>query len=199
MMRAVYIPGESPVHRLSAAAKLAFLAITAVIVAAGGVKALAVVAVIVVAAWYRARIGTRPLFQSLKPMALILIVIFLAQVWLRDASVAGLLVGKLAVLVAAAALVSATTKVSDMLDTQERGLAPLRPVGVNAEQIAFLTVLAIRFLPALFRIGAEVREAQRARGLEHSPVAAVVPMLIRALREGDEVAEALASRGWSPL
>ena len=166
MMRAVYSPGDSPVHRLSASAKLAFLAATAVIVAAGGAKALLVVAVIVV--------------------------------WLRDVPGAALLVAKVAVLVAAAALVSATTKVSDMLETLERVLAPLRRVGVNAEHVAFLTVLAIRFVPALFRIGAEVREAQRARGLEGSPVAAVVPMLIRALREGDDVAEALAARGWAP-
>ena len=198
MMRAVYSPGDSPVHRLSASAKLAFLAATAVIVAAGGAKALLVVAVIVAAAWGRAGIGTRPLFQSLRPMAAILIVIFLAQVWLRDVPGAALLVAKVAVLVAAAALVSATTKVSDMLETLERVLAPLRRVGVNAEHVAFLTVLAIRFVPALFRIGAEVREAQRARGLERSPIAAVVPILIRALREGDDVAEALAARGWAP-
>ena len=198
MMRAVYSPGDSSVHRVSAAAKLAFLAVTAVIVAAGGAKALLGVAVIVAAAWGRAGIGTRPLFQALRPMAAILIVIFLAQVWLRDAPGAALLVAKLAVLVAAAALVSATTKVSDMLETLERVLAPLRRVGVNAEHVAFLTVLAIRFVPALFRIGAEVREAQRARGLERSPIAAIVPMLIRALREGDDVAEALAARGWAP-
>ncbi len=198
MMRAVYTPGDSSVHRVSAAAKLAFLAATAVAVAAGGPNALVVVAVIVAAAWVRAGIGARPLFQSLRPMAAILIAIFLAQVWLRDVPGAALLVAKLAVLVAVAALVSATTKVSDMLETLERVLAPLRRVGVNAEHVAFLTVLAIRFVPALFRIGAEVREAQRARGLERSPVAAIVPMLIRALREGDDVAEALAARGWAP-
>jgi biotin transport system permease protein len=135
-------------------------------------------------------------FDTLRPLALILAVIFLFQAVIASVPAGALIVTKLVVLVLAATLVSLTTKVTDMLAVLENLLRPFARLGVNAEHVSFLVVLAIRFLPALARIVTDVREAQRARGLERQFVAAAVPTLIRTLREADAVAEALAARGW---
>jgi biotin transport system permease protein len=40
-----------------------------------------------------------------------------------------------------------------------------------------------------------IREAQRARGLDRSLVALVVPLLIRGLRSADALTEAIEARG----
>jgi biotin transport system permease protein len=195
-MRALFIPGTSPVHRCPAELKLSALAILAVIVAAGDGRAVAALALVVLAAWSTARIGMGPLAAVFRPLAVILAILLLAQAYLRGWETGILVVARLAVLIAAAAMVTATTPVSAMIAALEAAFAPLRRFGIEPGRVSLPIVLGIRFLPALARIGGEVREAQRARGLERAPLAVVVPILIRALREADDVAEALVARGW---
>ena len=55
--------------------------------------------------------------------------------------------------------------------------------------------LAIRCVPLMADLAAEVRDAQRARGLELSARAFVVPLLARAPHRADDIAEALTVRG----
>jgi biotin transport system permease protein len=62
-------------------------------------------------------------------------------------------------------------------------------------RVGLLLNLAIRCVPLVIELASEVRDAQRARGLESSPRALVVPLLVRTLRRADELGEALAARG----
>ena len=198
MMRAIYRPGDSVLHRMPAGIKLLALALLAICVSSGGWRAAAIGGVLVGASWALARLTAADAGSALRGLVLLAAIIFVAQAFLSSPSTAALVVAKLAILVLATTLVSMTTKVADMLGVLEHVLAPLKVVGVSAEKASFLIVLAIRFVPAIARITGEVREAQRARGLERQPFAAAVPIMIRTLREADAVSEALAARGWSP-
>lgn len=94
-----------------------------------------------------------------------------------------------------AALLPLTTRVDDMLDALERGFGPLRRIGMDAERAALLLAVTITTIPVLARLGAEVREAQRARGVRPSLRASMVPFIVLSLRHADQLGEALAARG----
>jgi biotin transport system permease protein len=199
VIRALYVPGHSVVHRLGAGLKLSLLTLLAVaVVAIEGWGIILVAALMVAAAWRAAGLGLAPLVQTLRTAGLVLLAIALAQAILMSSATAMLIVARIVLLMVAAMLVSATTSVMTMMETLERCLVPLRPLGVNPQYVAFMLVLTLRFVPALVKIGTDVRAAQKARGLERSIGAAIVPMLVRTFREADAVAEALAARGWPP-
>jgi biotin transport system permease protein len=97
--------------------------------------------------------------------------------------------------VVVAGLLSLTTPVPAMLDALERGLRPLRRIGVDAERAALLLTISLTTIPVLARSAAEVRDAQRARGLRPSLARGALPLLILALRHADDLGDALAARG----
>ncbi|WP_372449002.1 energy-coupling factor transporter transmembrane component T [Qaidamihabitans albus] len=53
----------------------------------------------------------------------------------------------------------------------------------------------IRAVPVVVGFAEEIRDAQRARGLTTSPRAFAVPLIVRALRHADTLANALVARG----
>jgi biotin transport system permease protein len=94
-----------------------------------------------------------------------------------------------------AAILPLTTSAEAMLDALERGLGPLRRIGMDAEHAALLLAVTITTIPVLARLANDVREAQRARGVRPSARIAIVPFLVLSLRHADQLGEALAARG----
>ncbi|MEU8898218.1 energy-coupling factor transporter transmembrane protein EcfT [Nocardia sp. NPDC048505] len=196
-MIGLYRPGTSPVHRLGAGPKILLL-IAGIVAATVWVDtpARAGVAAVVVAVLFAvARIPARVALAQLRPMVWMLLVIAVFQVLITSVAQAAVVCGVLLLSVALAALVTLTTRVSDMLDTVTRALGPLRRVGVDPDRLGLLLALAIRCVPLLTTIVHEVAEARRARGLQWSMTALVTPVLVRALRTADAMGEALAARG----
>jgi biotin transport system permease protein len=103
--------------------------------------------------------------------------------------------GSLLLAVAAAGLVTLTTRTQDLLDAVVAALRPLRRVGVDPERVGLLLALTIRSVPVLVGLAGDVRDARRARGAERSVRAFAVPLVIRAVRHADRLGEALAARG----
>ncbi|MDV3208469.1 MAG: energy-coupling factor transporter transmembrane protein EcfT, partial [Rhodococcus ruber] len=99
------------------------------------------------------------------------------------------------VAVALAALVTLTTRVSDMLDAIVTGLRPLRRVGVDPERVGLVLVMTVRAVPMLGAIVAQVTEARKARGLGFSLRALAVPVVVGALLTAEAMGEALVARG----
>ena len=131
---------------------------------------------------------------QLRPALVALAVLFLVQVWFSGWALAATVAMRLAAMILLASLVTLTTRMSAMVDTLERALEPLRPIGVDPAKVSLAISLAVRFIPAIGAVAGEVREAQRARGLERSVVALAVPLLVRTLKMADEVAEAIDAR-----
>ncbi|KMO37953.1 cobalt ABC transporter permease [Methylobacterium variabile] len=198
-----YVPGESPVHRCPPGAKIL------VLIAAGtalfALPRLDVAVFMALAALGLAGllsrvagIPTRLMLAQLRPLAWILAVLVLVQLAL-DGWLAGLLVAaRLAALVLLAGLVTLTTRSSDLIEALQRGLAWLKPLGANPAKAGLAIALTLRFIPVLAAITAEVREAQRARGLERSLVALTVPVVVRMLKMSDDIAAAIDARSYDP-
>ncbi len=95
-----------------------------------------------------------------------------------------------------AVLVTFTTRVSDMIETVERAIAPLAPLGVNPAKVSLTLSLALRFIPLLADRYTEIREAQRARGLDRNIFALLMPLMIKTLKMADNLTEAIEARGY---
>jgi len=92
--------------------------------------------------------------------------------------------------------VTITTPTAQMMASFERLFVILKPFGVHPAKIALVLSLTLRFIPVLAQIIAEVREAQAARGLEKSLIGILIPVLIRMLKMGEDVASAIEARGY---
>lgn len=194
MIAGLYIAGDSPVHRMGAGLKLAVLAIgsTMLFVAGGWVGATAGM-LAAVAAYALAGLGPRMIWRQFRGLLPILILIGLSHVLLGDWRSAPVPLLRLTAVVLAANLVTLTTRSMDITAAIERGLSPFARI-VPPGKVALAISLTLRFIPVLSAIKDEIREAQRARGLERSLLALAVPLIVRSLRMTDEVAEAIEAR-----
>jgi len=195
-MLGLYVPGNSLVHRAPAGLKLALLAVGLLALglwpsAAGLLAALAVLVLLTAVS----RVGARAVLGQLRPVLPVLALIGLVQLWLSGWRSAGTVTGTLAAGVAAAGLVTLTTRTQDLLDAVVRATGPLRVVGVDPERLALLLALTVRSIPVVAELAAEVRQARVARGAQRSVRAFAVPLLIRTVRHADRLGEALAARG----
>jgi len=193
---AVYVPRDSVVHRLPAGTKLLLLVLAAVGVLALQQPWQVVVVLALIAVLYgAARIPWRTALEQVRPLLWFLLALGLFQVvvagWQRAVVVAGAMLG----LVLLATLVSLTTRTTAMVDVVVRWLRPLRRVGVDPERVGLLVALGIRSVAVIIELAREVRQAQLARGSSSSPLAFIVPLVVRTLRHADRLADALVARG----
>jgi biotin transport system permease protein len=195
----LYIPGESVVHRTGAGAKLGILFLSGIgLFLAQGVVPLALAFAFVVGLVVIAGLPWRLIVRQLRTVLILLAPIFLFHALLTDWMNGTETVLRIVVLVLLAVLVTLTTPSSRMIEVVARTLRPLAPLGVNAEKIGMMLSMVIRFVPMLMREAELVREAQRARGLERSLKATVIPLTVRTLRMADNLAEAIDARGYDP-
>jgi len=190
-----YIAGNSFLHRLPAAAKLVFIAMlgTAVFLCRD-LYYVGAALVGIIALYGVAHVPPGMMFRQLKFSLILLAIIFSVQWLVADWQTGLLIILRFAVLILAASLVTLTTRTSDMVEALERILQPLRHFGLDVAKVSLCLSLTIRFIPEVARITQQVREAQRARGLEHSILAVAMPVIIRLLRMADEIAEAIEAR-----
>lgn len=192
----LYVPGDTWLHRTGPGPKAAGLALLGawVVVGRGPVAALATLGAVVVLA-ATARIGWRTTARGLLPVLVAAALLAAYQVWQRGAAVAVEVSADLVSAVLAATVVTATTPADRMLDAVVRAARPLRRVGLSPETVGLAVALLLRSVPALARTATEVRDAARARGLERSPRALLVPAAVRAVGRARLVGDALAARG----
>lgn len=152
----------------------------------------------VVALFFLGRVPVGPAARQLRPAAILIAIIFLVHGALTSWELGFLVILRFAILLLLAVLVTFTTRVSDMIETVERAVAPLAPLGVNPAKVSLTLSLALRFIPLLADRYAEIREAQRARGLDGHIVALLMPLMIKTLKMADNLTEALEARGYDP-
>ena len=195
----VYREGDSWAHRLPAGAKVVGLVVVTVAAllitspwVALGLLALALVALL------STRVSLRTLVGPLRFVAIAALVLGAIMWWQQGAAAATITVGRLLSLVLLAWTVSLTTRVSDMLRTLQRGLRPLRRIGVNPDVIGLTIALAVRSVPLLMATVETAQQARRARGRGWSMTALGVPVVVRSARVAEELGDALIARGYDP-
>lgn len=189
-------PVETPLHRLPAGAKLAALAgFTAAVFALTSPLWLAGVAVALAA--LHLALGARfaaHAARMLRPLWPFVAVVALWHLWTGDLRGGAVILLRMTTAVAAANLVTMTTRLSDMVavvETLSRPLAPILP----PRRLALAIALVIRFVPQMADRLASIAEAFRARSPRRPGWRVLVPATLAALDDADRVAEALRARG----
>ncbi|MBP2702248.1 energy-coupling factor transporter transmembrane protein EcfT [Microbispora sp. RL4-1S] len=191
-----YVRGGSPLHRLPAGAKLAGLAASCTaLVLLRSPASLAGAAAVVAALYAISGVGAAAAWAQIRPVRWFVVSLFLLQLLLADAAGAVSSSLRVVLAVALAGLVTLTTRTADLMACLERCLAPAALVGLDPFRLALLLSLTLRSVPVVAGLVTRVREAQLARGVERSPRAFAVPLVVSALRHADALGEALAARG----
>ncbi|MFL6095302.1 MAG: energy-coupling factor transporter transmembrane component T [Blastococcus sp.] len=201
MTLALYVPRASPVHRAPAGSKLLALAALSVLLFA--VPTLAVVAGalvgVVAVGLVVARLPASVLTRQARSVLWWLVALFVLHTLVTDVGTGTVTVLRLLTLVLAAAVVTATTRVTAMVAFIERVCWPLQFVGVRPARIGLVIAMAVRFIPLISERADRIREAQAARGGSVRGVrgltTTVVPLLVQVLQLAHTVSEALDARG----
>jgi biotin transport system permease protein len=197
----LYVPGTTPAHRMPAGGKLAALAGLGVLLFAVPTPPVvgASLMAVLVAALAVARLPVALLVRQARAVLWWVAAVAVLQVVLAGVLPAVVTAGRLLALVLAAAVVTATPRVTAMVRVVERICAPLRRFGVRPARIGLVLAMALRFLPLLTERADRIREAQAARGgTGRGPRALVrllVPLLVQVLQLAGTVSEALDARG----
>lgn len=196
-MLGTYVPGGSPIHRLPAGFKL--LALIAAILAmtltvhtpiGAGVAVGCILAVFVLAG-----VGPQRAWPLLRGPFLFVAVIFVFQVFISDWRRAAVVCAVLLASIGLAAVVTLTTRTTDLLAAIVAALAPLERLGVRTDLIAMALALTIRSIPLIAEVFTQVDQARRARGLRPGARVLFVPAVLAALETADGFADTLAARG----
>lgn len=189
-----YHPGNSPVHRAAPALKIVGLAVyCSVVFVFERWEWLAAASALLLPGYWAAGLGWRHLLQGIRPAIPVLAAIFIFQWLIIDLTLAVFILTRFTCLILAAHLVTATTRSSEFVDGIMR-LLRSAPRWVPAAQIALAISLALRFIPMIRLLFDEVRMAQRARGLDKNLLALLVPLIVRTLKSGDQISEAIRAR-----
>lgn len=190
-----YVPGSSVIHRAPPGPK--FLAVLCVGVAtallsdwraAGGLLGVVLVGHVV------AGLGARRVVGTMRPVLPLLVVLFAFQWWSQGAGVAGRVVLGIAACYLAAGIVTGTTSPGALVDGVVATSRPLRR-WVDPETVGIAVAVMFRSIPWVAGAFGDIRDAARARGLERSPRALVLPVVIHTVGYARATGEALAARG----
>jgi len=198
---ALYVPRASPVHRLPAGWKLLSLAGLSVLVFAVPTLpvVVAVLAGVLLLGLGAARLPVAVLARQARAVAWWLVTLFVLHALVTDVRTGAVTALRLLALVLAAAIVTATTRVTQMVAVVERVCGPLRWVGVRPARIGLVIAMALRFVPLISERADRIREAQAARGGTvrglRGLTTTVVPLLVQVLQLAHTVSEALDARG----
>jgi len=192
----LYRPGTSPVHRLPGTVRLVLFAVLALAASVLPPHPGTAAAMLGASAALFLVARLPPVFLlgeiwRLRGLVLVVAVamgVFVSPVaaWTTTARVVSLLL--------LASLLTATTRISELVAVLRRLLGPVRRVGMDPDAVALAISLSITMIPVVSGFAAQVGEAQRARGLRIG-LRGVVPILVRTLRHADVVGDALIARG----
>lgn len=217
-----YVPVDSAVHRLDAAAKIGVVAaFTVALFMLSGFTGLAVLAAAVAAATVASHVPARAVARGLRAVAVILALTIVANALRWQPAEALFRLGPLAVdglglragvffavrimlLVTGTSLLTLTTSPVQLAGGIERVLAPLRLVRVPVGDLAMTLTIALRFIPTTAEEAERIMTAQQARGARFDaggPVArarayapVLVPLFFQLFRRADALATAMEAR-----
>ena len=220
-----YFPGNSPIHKIDARAKIimTLILIVAVFVASSGFSFLLLFIVSAVI-FIMSGISIKTLAKGLKPIVFILIFTTLFQIfftrtgtllfewWIIKIYSNGIIFAikmfvRIIVLISTTSvLLSYTTSPIVLTDGIEGLMMPLSKIGVPVHDFALVMSIALRFIPTLLEETEKIMSAQKARGTDFSTgslmkrarslLAVFVPLLASAVRHAFELADAMICRGY---
>jgi biotin transport system permease protein len=185
----LYRPGSSIVHRVPAGWKLLALAVVVTLFSIYGKtlvgSALALAGT--VAAYLLAGIGFREFGKQLWQLKVLLAIVLIPQLIFNGYETGSYNSVTLISGVLLAALVSLTTKTSEIVDLIKRI--------TRSQSFALLIALSINSIALVVGFSKNITEAGLARGVKPNQIRQIVTLFVVSLRYADDYAEALAARG----
>lgn len=192
----LHVDGSSPVHRMPAGVKLALMIVIVTLISlTPNGPLLAGWGLLVLGVYALAGMLRSQLFRQVHLMRWIIVVTVAGQLLFVGETAAVWNTVRIVILILGAALVSLTTRVSDMLETVERLVGRFRRFGANPEAVGTVLMVAITSIPVIASHAGRVREAYRARRAGTNIVAMTSTMLVLAIKHADELGDALIARG----
>lgn len=190
-------PVETPLHRWPAGVKLAALCgLTLVLFRIADPLILLAVATALAALHFALDPAlAKAALRQLRPLWPFLLLLALWHGVTGDVAQGATIALRLITAVAAANLVTMTTRLSDMMAVLDRLTAPLARIGLPARRLSLAVALTIRFIPVLAERIEGIRNAWRARAARPPGWRILIPAALAALDEADHVAESLRARG----
>lgn len=204
-MISLYIEQRTWLHRLPTGFKLLFLAACSIGLMLQSSLAWNAAALALAATLYASigGAGSRRLLELAKGLWLLLLMLGLAQFIAllmqgQPYGVALLAVSRtlaqIAALVVLADLVTATSRMQDMLNALTPLFAPLKPFGVEPKTIGLAVAMMIRSVGLLTRDWQQVRAAFKARGLARPGLRLIAPVVSRMMRRSRSIGDAMTAR-----
>jgi biotin transport system permease protein len=192
----IHVDGSSLVHRMPTGAKLAAMLVTVTLISlTPNGPLLAAWGVLVIVAYALAGLLGSQLLRQIHLMRWIILITVAGQLLFVGEAAAVLNTLRIVILILVAALVSLTTRVSEMLETVERLVGRFRRFGADPEAVGTVLMVAITSIPVIASHAGRVREAYRARRAGTNIVAMTSTMLVLAIKHADELGDALVARG----
>ena len=136
----------------------------------------------------------RHALRMLRPIVPFVVIVGLWHLWTAELLQGATILLRMITVIAAANLVTMTTRLVDMMATLEIVARPLSPV-LPPQRLALAMSLVIRFIPILSARLAQISEAFRARGKARPGWRILGPAALAALDDAEHVADALRARG----
>lgn len=115
---------------------------------------------------------------------------------------------RLIIIVTLSTILTLTTKPTDLNLGLEKILKPLGIIKINAEEIAMIISIALRYIPTLLDEANKIMLAQASRGVDFSEgklkdkimqiISLLVPMFIISFKRSDDLANAMEARSFVP-
>jgi energy-coupling factor transport system permease protein len=217
-----YFPGNSAIHRLDPRTKLVgMIAYIVIVFIITELPLFVLPALFVLLTTLLAQVPLRYLVKSLKPIRLLLIFMFVINLFMVKTGdplldwrfihitwggvwQAVFITLRLILLLLGTSLMTLTTTPIALTDGMEKLMAPLSKIGFPAHELSMMMTIALRFIPTLIEEADKIMKAQMARGADFesgnlvkrakSMVPVLVPLFISAFRRADELAMAMESR-----
>jgi energy-coupling factor transport system permease protein len=217
-----YVPGDSAIHRLDAAAKLGLVACYTVgLFMLRGFPGLLLMAGVVAAATTVANVPPRAVLRGLRAVGILVAFTLVLNSFAWNSSdalvavgpvgisTAGLRAGlffavRILLLVTGTSLLTLTTSPVQLASGIERSLAPLKLLRVPVGDLAMTLTIALRFIPTTAEEAERIITAQQARGASFDsggPIAraraytpVLVPLFYQLFRRADALATAMEAR-----
>ena len=218
-----YYPASSVVHRIDPRAKV--ILATLYIICSFLCKNILSFAALIVSAVVLillSRIPLRIVFQSLKPLIVILLFTVIINIfwtsgdtllfewrfihiYLEGVMQAIFMIVRILILIIGTSmLLTYTTTPIALTDALERLLGPLKKLHVPVHEFAMMMTIALRFIPTLVDETEKIMSAQKARGTDFSSgsllrraralIPILIPLFVSAFRRAEELATAMECR-----
>lgn len=191
-----YLPGQSVLHKMPTWVKF-FLLISFSIAfyAIYDLRVLAFILALSIILVAYVKVPVRRL-KAMFLLPLFMVLLFsLFSAFVNDINAGLLTFFRLTSLVIIAACVTVTTKIEDFMEFVENLLLPLSFIPfIKPKTVSMTLSLTLRFIPEIFKLGMDIKEAQAARGLKSSPIAFIVPLIVLTLKRADDISDAIDAR-----